>query len=292
MAMIDVHKVVKIIRINRSRGRTQPCRGGEIIGVGCILRVLFISSLKVALGYCKSMDINMQQRLRDYMRATYTSSSFRLQYAAAGAVILRTFLLRKNLGLTLQVLKKKGVVILPDIYANSGGVTVSYFEWVQGVASLLNGMFGSVTGSAASVVLAAAAKICGQDNGGILQWCWNPRECLNRSITAAVFSISFVVLVGLCASAFCFAVVASFGFFLTEISTVTLSSAGHWKWYATEPFAGYKEQYIREINATLMQDIGLSNRTCCSAFQFKPSPIETLTNGGNSPILGQLPSKQ
>lgn len=47
--------------------------GGEIIGVGCILRVLFISSLKVALGYCKSMDINMQQRLRDYMRATYTS---------------------------------------------------------------------------------------------------------------------------------------------------------------------------------------------------------------------------
>lgn len=29
-------------------------------------------------------------------------------------------------------------------------------------------------------VLAAAAKISGQDNGGILQWCWNPRECLNR----------------------------------------------------------------------------------------------------------------
>lgn len=31
----------------------------------------------------------------------------------------------------LQILSKKGVVILPDIYANSGGVTVSYFEWVQ-----------------------------------------------------------------------------------------------------------------------------------------------------------------
>lgn len=31
----------------------------------------------------------------------------------------------------LQILKKKGVVILPDIFANSGGVTVSYFEWVQ-----------------------------------------------------------------------------------------------------------------------------------------------------------------
>lgn len=30
-----------------------------------------------------------------------------------------------------QILSKKGVVILPDIFANSGGVTVSYFEWVQ-----------------------------------------------------------------------------------------------------------------------------------------------------------------
>lgn len=31
----------------------------------------------------------------------------------------------------LQILSNKGVVILPDIYANAGGVTVSYFEWVQ-----------------------------------------------------------------------------------------------------------------------------------------------------------------
>jgi glutamate dehydrogenase (NADP+) len=30
-----------------------------------------------------------------------------------------------------EILGKKGVVILPDILANAGGVTVSYFEWVQ-----------------------------------------------------------------------------------------------------------------------------------------------------------------
>ena len=31
------------------------------------------------------------------------------------------------------ILTTKGVVMLPDIYANAGGVTVSYFEWVQNV---------------------------------------------------------------------------------------------------------------------------------------------------------------
>ncbi len=30
-----------------------------------------------------------------------------------------------------RILKEKGVLVVPDILANSGGVTVSYFEWVQ-----------------------------------------------------------------------------------------------------------------------------------------------------------------
>jgi len=31
-----------------------------------------------------------------------------------------------------EILKEKNVLVLPDILANAGGVTVSYFEWVQG----------------------------------------------------------------------------------------------------------------------------------------------------------------
>ncbi|KAL0905020.1 hypothetical protein M5K25_027191 [Dendrobium thyrsiflorum] len=36
-----------------------------------------------------------------------------------------------------EILSKKGVVVLPDIYANAGGVTVSYFEWVQNIQGFM-----------------------------------------------------------------------------------------------------------------------------------------------------------
>ena len=35
-----------------------------------------------------------------------------------------------------EVLNKKGTIIIPDAYANAGGVTVSYFEWIRNISHM------------------------------------------------------------------------------------------------------------------------------------------------------------
>jgi len=65
--------------------------------------------------------------------------------AALGGVITRENAAALQCGLVVEgangpttpeadaILRERGVTVLPDIFANAGGVTVSYFEWVQNI---------------------------------------------------------------------------------------------------------------------------------------------------------------
>ena len=39
-----------------------------------------------------------------------------------------------------EILQKNGITVIPDFYANSGGVIVSYFEWVKNLSKMRYGL--------------------------------------------------------------------------------------------------------------------------------------------------------
>jgi glutamate dehydrogenase (NAD(P)+) len=71
-----------------------------------------------------------------------------------------------------EVLRQKGCVIVPDLYANAGGVTVSYFEWVKNLSHIRFGRMQRRAEEARSRLLVEELERLSADKG--LGWTLAP----------------------------------------------------------------------------------------------------------------------
>jgi glutamate dehydrogenase (NAD(P)+) len=71
-----------------------------------------------------------------------------------------------------EILRQKGCVIVPDMYANAGGVTVSYFEWVKNLSHIRFGRMQRRAEEARSRLLVEELERLSADKG--LGWTLAP----------------------------------------------------------------------------------------------------------------------
>ncbi|NDU99417.1 Glu/Leu/Phe/Val family dehydrogenase [Pseudoroseicyclus tamaricis] len=71
-----------------------------------------------------------------------------------------------------EILRSKGTVIIPDMYANAGGVTVSYFEWVKNLSHIRFGRMQRRAEEARHLLIVNELERLSADKG--LGWTLSP----------------------------------------------------------------------------------------------------------------------
>ncbi len=71
-----------------------------------------------------------------------------------------------------EILRERGTVIIPDMYANAGGVTVSYFEWVKNLSHIRFGRMNRRNEEAHALLLVDELERLSADRG--LGWELSP----------------------------------------------------------------------------------------------------------------------
>ncbi len=91
------------------------------------------------LGYKNAKDIENGQELLEYECDILVPAALEQQITADNAPRIKAKIIGEgaNGPVTSQaedILREKGVMIIPDLYLNAGGVTVSYFEWLKNLS--------------------------------------------------------------------------------------------------------------------------------------------------------------
>jgi glutamate dehydrogenase (NAD(P)+) len=95
-----------------------------------------------------------------------------------------------------EILRRRGVLALPDILANAGGVTVSYFEWVQNFANeawpldVVNHKLRDKMHRAVDVVVARWQRLSSMDTARVI-----PGDRSDTAITADLRTAALVAAI-------------------------------------------------------------------------------------------------
>jgi glutamate dehydrogenase (NAD(P)+) len=161
--MIVTREALKKLGLRPENARVVVQGSGNVGGIGAMLlaregmKVVSISDIYGAIYNEKGLDIpdvlaylKQNKKLEGYAKAQHIPSAAQLeldcdvlvpaatenQLTSKNAERIKAKLVVEGANgpttvLADQILERRGVMVVPDILANAGGVTVSYFEWVQ-----------------------------------------------------------------------------------------------------------------------------------------------------------------